>query len=386
MKDLTLTVTTAFGIEAVTKRELKNLGIVGNVPAINGRLTFCGDMLDIARLNMFLRTGERVLIQLASFKATSFDELYDNTRAIAWQDYIVKNGFIHIVAKSHNSRLFALSSCQSIAKKAIVDKLQSTLHTQNLSETGSEYLVEVAIDNDIVTISLDTTGKSLHKRGYRDLSVDAPMKETLASAIILLSVFNHDKPFIDAFTGSGTFAIEGARIALNIASGIDRDFLYNSWDNFDKKYYDMALIEANDTMHLDRKLRINAFDIDKNAISIARHHAVNARVSDYIHFQQMDMRNISSRFSYGVMFANPPYGERLMNEKQVITLYKDFGKMFNSLDKWSLYAITSYPDFEKTFGKKATKNRKLMNGKIECRLYQYLGEKPKKIFTEQNNM
>ena len=374
---MTLTVTTAFGLEAVTKRELIELGME-NAPAIDGRITFCGNMRDIARLNMFLRTGERVMIQIARFNATTFDELYDGIYNIHWQDYIVKNGFIHIIAKSKNSRLFAISSCQSIGKKAIIEKLKKEYKTQIISETGSEYLIELSLDNDIVTVNLDTTGKSLHKRGYRDLSVEAPIKETLAAGIILLSVYNSTKPMIDAFTGSGTFAIEAARIALNIASGRDRDFLFNHWENFDNKYYAEVCQEADDNIKRDIDVKINAFDIDKNVISIARRHAKNAGVADYIHFQQMDMRNIRSKFSYGVMFANPPYGERLMREKEIKSLYSDFGKMFAALDKWSLYAISSYADFEKTFGSKATKTRKLFNGSIECRLYQYMGDKPPK--------
>lgn len=384
MEKFTITVTTAFGIEAITKREIANLGIeVG--PAINGRITFTGTMQDVARLNMFLRTGERVLIKIAEFTALSFDELYDNIYNINWQNIITKNGFIHIVAKSHNSKLFALSSTQSITKKAIIDKMKEGYKTVILSETGSEYLIEIAIENDIVTVNLDTTGKSLHKRGYRDLSVEAPMKETLASAIIELSIFNKDKAMIDAFTGSGTFAIEAARYALNIASGIDREFMYQKWENCDSKYYDLAKQEAEDNVIYGQKLRINAFDIDKNCISIARHHAENARVKDYIHFQQMDMREISSRYNYGVMFANPPYGERLLKEREIKVLYRDIAKMFNTLDNWSLYLITPYEDFEKVFGKKATKNRKLFNGNIECKLYQYMGKKPPKQIITNNN-
>ena len=376
-EQFTITVTTAFGIEAVTKREITNLGInVG--PAINGRISFLGTMEDVARLNMFLRTGERVLIELGKFEALSFDDLYDGIYNINWQDIIVKNGFIHVICKSHNSKLFALSASQSITKKAIVEKLKYKLNTVILSETGSEYLIEIVIDNDIVTVNLDTTGESLHKRGYRDLSVEAPMKETLAAAIIELSIFNKDKPLIDPFTGSGTFAIEAARIAMNIASGIDRDFLYNKWENCDKRYYENALKEANDMIIYGEKPRINAFDIDSNCISIARHHAERARVKDCIHFQAMDMREISSRYSYGVMIANPPYGERLLKEREIKVLYRDFSKMFNSLDNWSLYVITPYEEFEKVFGKKATKNRKLFNGNIECKLYQYMGAKPPK--------
>ena len=383
MEKFTITVTTAFGVEAVTKREINNLGLDAG-PAINGRISFLGTMLDVARLNMFLRTGERVLIEVAKFKATSFDELYDNIYNIRWQDIITKNGYIHILAKSKNSKLYALSATQSITKKAIIEKLKTAYNTVIIPETGSKYIVEIAIDNDIVTVNLDTTGEPLHKRGYRDLSVEAPMKETLASAIILLSVFNKDKPMIDAFTGSGTFAIESARFALNIASGIDRKFLYTSWKNFDSKYYSLALEEAENNIIYGQKLRINAFDIDNNCISIARHHAKRARVENHIHFQQMDMRNISSKYSYGVMFANPPYGERLLKEREIKLLYKDINTMFYNLDNWSLYLITAYPEFEKAFNKKADKNRKLFNGNIECKLYQYMGKKPTKQYNNSN--
>ena len=375
-KDLTISVATAFGIEAITKREIVKLGYP-DAPANNGRITFKGDMLAVSRLNVFLSTAERVYIEIAKFNAETFDDLYDGLYEIEWDNYLVKNAFVHIVAKSKNSKLFALSSVQSVGNKAIMEKLKRQLNTVILSETGSEYVIELSIDNDVVTVNLDTTGEPLHKRGYRDLSVDAPIKETLASAIIDLSVYSPDKRCIDAFTGSGTFAIETARKALNIASGIDRNFAFNTFDNVDKKYFNLAKEEANDLIE-DKKLSISAFDIDENAVSIARHHAKNARVDKYVHFQKMDAREISSKYPYGVIFANPPYGERLMTEKQVSALYSDFARTFFALSDWSLYLITAYPKLEQAFNKKATKTRKLFNGNIECRLYQYMGKKPPK--------
>lgn len=373
-KNLTISVATAFGVEAITKREIVKLGYP-DAPANNGRITFHGDMLAVSRLNVFLSTAERVYVEIARFKAETFDDLFDGLYAIDWDNYLVKNAYVHLVAKSKNSKLFALSSVQSVGKKAIIEKLKKLYNTVILSETGSEYVIELSIDNDVVTVSLDTTGEALHKRGYRDLSVEAPMKETLAAAIIDLSVYNPDKYCIDAFTGSGTFAIETARKALNIASGIDRDFAFHTFENVDKKYFDLAKEEANDLV-TDRKLNISAFDIDENAISIARHHAKNGRVDKYVHFQRMDSREISSKHPYGVMFANPPYGERLMTEKEVAALYRDFACTFFSLSDWSLYLITAYPKLEQAFNKKATKTRKLFNGNIECRLYQYMGKKP----------
>lgn len=378
MKDnFYLCASTAFGIEAVTKRELFALGI-DDALGKNGMLYFKGTQNDIARCNMFLRSAERVFILIGSFPCASFDELFEGVNNINWADYLPQDAKIIVNGKCVNSVLYGVSACQSIAKKAIVVKMKKSYNTPTVPESGNEYRINFAIVNDIAEITIDTSGKGLHKRGYRDLVGDAAIKETLAAAIILLSVWNPERAFIDPFCGSGTFPIEAALIGHNIAPGINRSFAYDAWDNFDTKIKKEVREEAKDKEKRDASLRISGVDIDGAAIKLALHHAERAGVKQSIHFQKDDMRNISSRYKYGVIATNPPYGERLMAEKEVASLMKDFSKTFNSLDDWSLYLITSFGEFERYFGKRADKNRKLYNGKLQCRLYQYLGAKPPK--------
>lgn len=373
--DFRVAVTSASGIEAVTKRELVRLGIP-DAPAENGLIVFDGSLKDAARSNLFLRTADRVYLVLREFEARDFNALFDGVSEVVWEDMFPRDAKINVQAKSENSALFALSTIQSIVKKAICVRLMKKYRVMSLTEDGVPMRVKITVLNDKVTILLDTSGEPLHKRGYRDLVGEAPLKETLAAALILLSVWNPDRALIDPFCGSGTIPVEAARIGLNIASGRDRAFAFEEWAFFPKDIIKEARQECLDTQTLEKKLRISGFDIDENAVGLARRHAERAGVADAVHLQTCDMREVKSRYRYGVAVTNPPYGERLLNEREALNLYKDFGKWFRSLQDWSLYAITSLDGFERAFGAKADKNRKLYNGKLKCRFYQYLGKKP----------
>lgn len=367
---LELSVTSASGIEAVTKRELEGLGYAPG-GAVYGRISFDGEYRDVARANVMLRTANRVFINIARFHAETFDELFEGIKNVPWQNIIPKNARVIVNAKSFKSKLFALSSIQKITKKAIVTAMG------NLFESGGTYTFEVVINEDEVLVALDTSGTALHKRGYRTYVGEAPLRETLASAIILLSVWKWDRPFIDPFCGSGTLPIEAALIATNTAPGLNRNFAF---ENFLKAPEVLSSVkeEARDNILLDRDVRISGFDINKDAISIALKHARNAGVDNKIHLQVADMRSLSSRYSHGVIITNPPYGERLLKEKELQNLYVDFGKVYRSLDDWSAYVITSYGNFERYFGARADKTRKLYNSELECKLYRYLGAPPKR--------
>lgn len=371
---LNIEVAVASGIEAVCKRELLRLGY--NPSGANfGRIEFEGDYKDVLRANVFLRTANRVRIVLAKFKAETFDDLFDGIFAMRWQDIVTRDSRIIVNAKSQSSKLFALRSIQSITKKAIISKLASTLGG-SFDESGAVYDVEVSLCGDVATVTLDTSGEGLHKRGYRTYLGDAPIRETLAAAMIELSVWNPDRAFIDPFCGSGTIPIEAALIGLNIAPCMNRNFACESFKNA-PNVRELVQQEAQDSIR-DRVLHISGFDINKDAIKLAQKHAERAGVKDKIHLQVGDMRDVSSRFSHGVIVTNPPYGERLMDEAELKILYRDFGTMTRKLDEWCVYAITSYRAFEKYFGARADKVRKLYNSELECNFYQYLAAPPKK--------
>lgn len=372
MNKLDIIVNSAFGVETVTKRELLEHGI--DAPAIDGRICFSGDYNTVADLNMFLRTAERVLIKIAEFTATTFDELFDGIFMANLEDYIVPDGKILVNAKSIRSQLYSLSAIQGISKKAIVERLKKGHKIDDISESGEDFIIEVAILKDLVTLSVDTSGKGLHKRGYRDKVWVAPMKETLASAIILLSVWNKDKALIDPFCGSGTIPIEAALIAHKIAPGINRDFAFEKWSNFPTSAIAQSREKASDMVNMNIETRISGYDIDYEAIKLAMHHSERAGVK--IHLEKKDMRDVRSGHSYGVIISNPPYGERLLEERDLKILYRDFYRMFLQLDRWSMYVLTSAEKLEDYFGMRASKNRKLYNAQIECRLYSYMGEKP----------
>ena len=372
---LRIEVATASGIEAVTKRELVRLGYEPS-GANFGRITFDGDFKDVIRASVFLRTANRVRIVLGSFKAETFDELFDGVSAIDWKEIMPKDAKIVVDAKSRNSKIFALSATQSVAKKAIVNSLTSAYHS-TLEECGETYDIEISLVDDVATVTLDTSGEGLHKRGYRTYLGDAPIRETLASAMILLSVWNPDRPLIDPFCGSGTIPIEAALIGLNVAPCMNRNFACEQF-KFAPKVRESVQEEAEALINRERALKISGFDINPDAIKLSLKHASRAGVADKIHFQAMDMRDVSSKLSHGVIITNPPYGERLMSEAELKVLYADFGKMTANLDEWCVYAISSYKAFEKYYGKRADKTRKLYNSELECNFYTYLGKAPEK--------
>lgn len=371
-------VTSASGIEAVTKRELYKIIGKEDLSAINGRIKFEGDESDVAKCNLNLRTGNRVEIVLGGFKAETFDDLFDGVKSIPFEEYIDRDGKIIVSAKSVQSKLFAYSAIQSVSKKAICERLCKKYGVNELNESGARYKIEVAALKDYVTVTLDTSGDGLHRRGYRGLVGEAPLKETLAAALVELSVWNKSRPLADLFCGTGTIPIEACMIALNIPAGLNRGFDFQNWKCFDKKIFDRAAEEAKANIVTDADLRIGGFDIDDKQLKLARKHAELAGVDKYIHFQRADMRDFSSRFSHGVIISNPPYGERLSDRKEVEKLYRDYGKKVASLDDWCAYTLTPVDDFERLFGKKADKKRKIYNGKIECCYYSHLAPPPKK--------
>lgn len=373
MEKINLQITSAFGVEAVAKRELYRLGF-SDTKSINGRINLSGEMKDIARLNLWLRSSDRVYLNLFEFYATTFDELFDNLSSFNWSKIIAKDGKILVNAKSYKSKLFALRSIQSISKKAIINSLSKKYTT--LSERGDEYELEINILNDKVSVLLNTSGQSLHKRGYRDKVWKAPLKETLAASIVNLTVFNPEKPFIDPFCGSGTIPIETALIADNIAPGLFRKFAFENFNFIDSKIIETERERAKDLITKNKNPHIFGSDINPKAIQLAKHHAKNAGVN--INFDCKDMADVTSDLSYGVIATNPPYGERLMTESELKVLYKNLMQMYSKLDNWSMYVLTGSKRFEDYAKKKANKKRKLFNAKIECQLYSYLGAKPPK--------
>ncbi len=372
---LNIEIAVASGIEAVTKRELTRLGYLPSGANL-GRIEIEGDIRDVYKTNVFLRTANRVRIVLAKYRATTFDELFDGAYSVDWQYIMPRDARIIVDAKSLKSTLFALRSIQSIVKKAIISKLSATYKGQNFDESGDAYNFEVNIVEDEVCITLDTSGDGLHKRGYRTYLGEAPIRETLAAAMIDLSVWNGDRVLIDPFCGSGTIPIEACMIALNIAPCMNRNFAI---DNFVKSNVKQDVIdEAKSLIRYDREVKISGFDINPNAIKLAIKHAERAGLRDKIHLQVGDMREVSSKYSHGCIITNPPYGERLMDENELKDLYRDFGKMTSRLDEWCVYAITSFKGFEKYYGKRADKVRKLYNSELECNYYTYLASKPPK--------
>ncbi len=368
---LNITITCASGLEKALKSELKRLGYE-QAPIENGALNLSGTAEDVARLNLNLRTADRVYINLKEFSAFSFDELFDGVKEIEWERYIPEDAKITVNGKSVKSKLFALSSCQSIIKKAIAVRLINKFKVNFLAETGSEYGVVFWVFKDKVSILLNTSGQGLHKRGYRDLVGIAPIKETLASGLLLLSDFYYKKPFADPFCGSGTIAIEGARIALNIAPGINRKFAFNYWKNFDEKYYKLQYEMAKDNEKRDCRPTILASDVDPKAVKLAIRHAERAGVKDVIEFSRLDVKNFSCDLSDGTIVCNPPYGIRVYDREEAEACYKSLRKTYDKLDNWSLYVITSAKNFEKKFGRKADKTRKLYNSNEECKYYYFL--------------
>lgn len=377
MKKIELIAPCHFGLEAVLKREIYDLGYeISSVE--DGRVSFYGDMEAICRANIFLRTAERVLLKVGSFKAETFDELFEKTKALPWENYIPKDGKFWVAkAASVKSKLFSPSDIQSIMKKAMVNRMKMHYDVEWFEETGSSYPVRVFLMKDVVTIGIDTTGVSLHKRGYRQLSSKAPITETLAAALIMLTPWKKDRILVDPFCGCGTFPIEAAMIAANIAPGMNRSFLAEDWENLipKKAWYD-AVDEANDLIDDDIEVDIQGYDIDGEVLRAARENAKEAGVDHLIHFQERAVKDLRHPKKYGFIITNPPYGERLEDKETLPQIYREFGESYKMLDTWSAYMITSYEDTERHFGKKADKNRKIYNGMLKTYFYQFLGPKP----------
>lgn len=368
-----------FGLESVLKREIVDLGY--DITKVdNGRVFFKGDADAICRSNIFLRTTERILLTVGSFKARTFDELFERTKALPWEQFIPKNAKFWVTkATSVNSKLFSPSDIQSIMKKAIVERLKEVYKVSWFPEDGNEYPIRVTIMKDIVSVGLDTTGESLHRRGYRKYTSKAPIAETLAAALIMLTPWNKDRILIDPFCGSGTFPIEAALIGCNIAPGMNRSFMAENWTNIvDKKSWYKAIEEAHDMIIKPTGMDIQGYDIDGDVVKAAMENAKLAEVEEYIHFQQRPVSQLSHRKKYGFIITNPPYGERLEEKEDLPKIYTDMGEAFNRLDSWSYFIITSYEDIEKYMGKKANKNRKIYNGMLKTYFYQFMGPRPPK--------
>jgi putative N6-adenine-specific DNA methylase len=377
MADIELIATSTFGLEAVVKKELLNLGY-SDLAVDNGKVTFKATEKDIPIANLWLRTADRVLLKMGEFKATSFEELFEKTKALPWDEWITEDGEFTVNGKSVDSKLYSISDCQAIVKKAVVEKLKTKYKTEWFKETGPKFTIEVSLLKDIATLTIDTSGQGLHKRGYRTRSVEAPLKETLAAGLVLLSYWNKDRLLVDPFCGSGTIPIEAAMIGKNIAPGLNRNFASEEWPRVKKEYWREARRQAWDLMLKDVKLKIIGSDIDDEAIKIAKENAYNIGLEEDILFIRKNFRNFEFKDDYGVIICNPPYGERIGERKEVVALYKDMGKVFGKLSTYSIYVLTSNEDFEKLYGKKADKRRKLYNGRIKVNYYQYYGPKPKK--------
>lgn len=379
MRTFDLLVPCHFGLEAVLKREIYDLGYeITKVE--DGRVTFEGDEEAICRANIFLRTAERVMIQVGRFKATTFEELFQGIKNLPWEEYIPEDGKFWVKkASSINSKLFSPSDIQSIAKKAMVERMKQKYHKEWFKEDGAAYPVRIFLLKDEVTVALDTSGDSLHKRGYRTMTSKAPLTETLAASLIMLTPWRKDRILVDPFCGSGTFPIEAAMIAANVAPGMNRDFTAEEWTNLiDRKLWYECVKEAEDMIDTTVKVDIQGYDIDGDVIKAARENAKRAGVEHMIHFQQRAVADLSHPKKYGFIITNPPYGERLEDKADLPELYTQIGQAYQRLDSWSMFLITSYTDTEKYIGRKADKNRKIYNGMLKTYFYQFLGSKPPK--------
>lgn len=368
-----------FGMESVLKKEIINLGY-DITEVSDGRVTFFGDDEALVRANIFLRTAERVLVKVGSFHAETFEELFQGTKAIAWEEWIPANGRFWVAkAASVKSKLFSPSDIQSIMKKAMVDHMKDVYHLQWFPEDGADFPLRVFLLKDEVTVGLDTTGESLHKRGYRKLTAKAPIAENLAAGLIMLTPWQKDRILVDPFCGSGTFPIEAAMMAANIAPGMNREFLAEKWtDTLPKSLWYDAIEEARDLMDLSIKPDIQGYDLDEEMVRISRENAKLAGVEKMIHFQKRDVAALSHPKKYGFIITNPPYGERISDKEALPALYGTIGQRFQSLDSWSMYLITSYEGAEDAIGRKADKNRKLYNGMMKTYFYSFMGPRPPK--------
>lgn len=368
--------TCAFGIEGILKEELLKLGIK-DIFVDNGKVTFKGDEEDIVRCNIWLRTADRILIKIKEFKAETFEDLFQGTKAVNWGEILPKDAKIHVVGKSVKSKLFSVSDCQAIVKKAIIESMKNKYKIEWFEESGPTYKIEISLLKDIATLTLDTSGIGLHKRGYREIAGEAPLKETLASVLVQLSRWTPDRILADPFCGSGTILIEAAMIGKNIAPGLNREFEAEKWPNFNKRIWEEERKRAREEIN-DKEFLLLGSDIDGKILKVARENAKKAGVEKFVAFQKLPMDDFRSKKKYGVIITNPPYGERLMEKREVEGLYKRMGEVFSRLDSWSFFILTAHPEFQRHFGKRADKNRKLYNGKLLCYYYQYFGPLPPK--------
>jgi len=375
MEKYELIATTTFGIEGIVKREIIKLGYE-IIKTENGKVTFLSDASGIAKANLWLRTADRVLLKVGEFKACTFDELFDKTIKLDWSKYIPVDGKFTVNGKSVKSKLFSISDCQSIVKKSIVENLKKKYNVSWFSETGEDYAVLISILKDVATLTIDTSGIGLHKRGYRVKSVEAPLKETLAASLVLLSYWNKDRKLYDVFCGSGTIAIEAAMIGRNIAPGLNREFASRHWSLIGDDLWNEEIKKARQAIDNETKVDIYASDISGRNLEASKENAIKAGVEKNITFTKSDFRDVKYEDDYGVIIVNPPYGERLSENSNIEKLYQDMGKVFNKLDTWSKYILTSFEGFEDIYNKKADRQRKLYNGRIEARYYQYFGPRP----------
>lgn len=379
-EEYNILVTTAFGLESIVKKECEDL-CFKNLTIENGKINFRGTQEDIVKANLWLRSADRVFIKLLEFKALSYDDIYDNVNSFNWEDYLSKDGQFIVLGKSHNSKMYSISDNQSITKKAIVDRLSKIYNISWFSETNERYKITIDINNDIASILMDTSGEGLHKRGYRLKQNEAPIKETLAAAMLQIAGYTGDRPFVDPFSGSGTIPIEAAFIAKNIAPGISRKFDFQFWPFFDENIYKKEKADAFSKIK-DIKPDIMGFDINRESTSIAIQNAINAGVDDSIKFITKDISKVGLKNNFGMIVSNPPYGIRIGDESQMNHIYDAIKTHIKNLSTWSFYFITSDKDFERKIYKKSDKKRKLYNGKIEVDYYQFIGPTPLNILLE----
>jgi len=375
MSELELIATATFGLEAVVAREVKELGY-DRVVVENGRVTFTADESAICRANLWLRCADRVRLKVGEFRAVTFDELFEKTKALPWADLLPENAAFPVDGKSVQSTLFSISDCQAIVKKAVVESMKKSYRTEWFKEDGPLYRIEVSMLQDTATLTIDTSGAGLHKRGYRIFGSEAPLKETLAAALVLIARWQPDVALIDPFCGSGTIPIEAALIGQNIAPGMNRTFVSEQWPTIAREHWREARKETHDRADYQRKLDLSGTDISSALIETARKNAAEAGVDHLIHFQARPLSELSSKKKYGKVICNPPYGERLGSIKEVEQLYRQMGKLFKALDTWSYYILTASDNFESSFGMKASKRRKLYHGNIKVQYYQYFGPRP----------
>lgn len=376
MRNVTLIATAAMGLESVVAKEVKQLGYEAEVE--NGKVIFEAPVSAIPRCNLWLRTADRVRLLVGKFKAVTFDELFESVKSLPWESFIAEDGQFPVSGKSVKSKLYSVSDCQAITKKAIAERLKLKYGiASKMSETGAMYKVEVALLKDEVTLTLDTSGAGLHKRGYRVGQGEAPLKETMAAALVLLTNWKPEFPLIDPFCGSGTIPIEAALIGQNIAPGFNREFASENWGFIKNKYWQEAFEEAEDKANYDQKLDIIGSDIDHKLIGIANDNAIEAGLGDLISWKQMQVKDLFIRKDNGYIIGNPPYGQRLGDKETVADIYRNLGLIMRNHPSWSVYILTAYEEFEKEYGQKSTKKRKLFNGFIRTDFYQYFGNKIK---------